>query len=254
MARGTDAHSFHPDLTRARLMPRTSATARNRRLLRALGRLGTGQPPRGGELVPLPDGAHLRVHWPTTTTAHGGLPAIVQIHGGGLIIGGPRGSDTLCRTLADSLGAVVASVGYRLPPEHPYPAPLDDCEAALNWLAEHPRVDRARIALTGDSAGDGHAAAVTARTVDAGRLTLAGQALMYPMLDDRTAHRPDRVPAHLDRRRHRRPVPRRGRCLRLVAAGSGHRVRARHDPGRLSRLRRRRTARAHRTGHCSTPH
>ena len=190
MARGTDGPSFHPDLTRARLMPRTSATARNRRILRALGRLGAGKPPRSGELVPLPDGAHLRVHWPTTAPSHGGLPAVVQIHGGGLIIGGPRGSDALCRTLADSLGAVVASVGYRLPPEHPYPAPLDDCETALNWLAEHPRVDRARIALTGDSAGGGLAAAVTARTVDAGRLTLAGQALLHPMLDDRTAADP----------------------------------------------------------------
>ncbi|MFN3708875.1 alpha/beta hydrolase [Microcella sp.] len=190
MARGSDAVTFHPDLTRARLMPRTSVTARSRRLLRALGRLGAGQSPRGGELVALPTGAHLRVHWPTTPTSDDGLPAVLQIHGGGLIIGSPRGSDALCRTLADTLGAVVASVGYRLPPEHPYPAPLDDCEAALTWLATHPRVDRSRLALTGDSAGGGLAAAVTARTVDAGAVTLAGQALLYPMLDDRTAADP----------------------------------------------------------------
>lgn len=190
MARGSDAVTFHPDLTRARLMPRTSVTAHSRRLLRALGRLGAGQSPRGGELVALPTGAHLRVHWPTTPTSHDGLPAVLQIHGGGLIIGSPRGSDALCRTLADTLGAVVASVGYRLPPEHPYPAPLDDCEAALTWLATHPRVDRSRLALTGDSAGGGLAAAVTARAVDAGAVTLAGQALLYPMLDDRTAADP----------------------------------------------------------------
>lgn len=191
MVRGADAPSFHPDLTRARLMPRTAVTARSRRVMRALGRLGAAQPPRAGELVPLPNGAHMRVHWPTTSTSETDhLPAVVHIHGGGLIIGSPRASDALCRTLADTLHAVVASVGYRLPPEHPYPAPLDDCEAALSWIAEHPRVDRDRIALTGESAGGGLAAALTGRAVDAGTGILAGQALMYPMLDDRTASDP----------------------------------------------------------------
>ncbi|MGY6497291.1 MAG: alpha/beta hydrolase [Microcella sp.] len=199
MARGTDAPSFHPDLTRARLMPRTSATARNRRLLRAVGRVGASRAPRGGELVPLEGGARIRVHWPLAARkTEGRLPGVLQIHGGGLIIGSARGSDALCRTLADELGAVVASVDYRLPPEHPYPAPLDDCAAALAWLARHDRVDPARIALTGDSAGGGLAAALTARTIDAGELSLAGQALMYPMLDDRTAADPSHTdPAHV---------------------------------------------------------
>lgn len=189
MAPGTDASPFHPDLRLARFLPRTAVTAGNRRLVRAMGSVGAGRAPRKGELVTLPSGARLRVHWPSGA-AGPQLPAVLHIHGGGLIIGSARSGDRANRRLADTLGAVVASVDYRLPPEHPYPAPLDDCEATLAWLAEHHRVDSTRIAVTGESAGGGLAAALTARTVDAGRITLAGQALMYPMLDDRTAADP----------------------------------------------------------------
>lgn len=200
MSPGTDASPFHPDLRFARFLPRTAVTAGNRRMVRAMGRVGAGRAPRGGELVTLPSGARLRVHWPAGTAAENvspavvgdasPLPAVLHIHGGGLIIGSARSGDRANRRLADTLGAVVASVDYRLPPEHPYPAPLDDCEAALAWLAAHPRVDVTRIAVTGESAGGGLAAALTARTVDAGGPALAGQALMYPMLDDRTAADP----------------------------------------------------------------
>ncbi len=184
-----DSPAFHPDLTRARFMPGTSATRGNRRLLRALTRIGRTRAPKGGELVDLGNGASVRVHRPadaTATDAGARRPGILYLHGGGLIIGSAVQGDPLCRRLADELGAVAASVGYRLPPEHPYPAPLDDCYAALQWLAAQPDVDPARIAVIGLSAGGGLAASLALLARDRGEFALAGQVLAYPMLDDRT--------------------------------------------------------------------
>ena len=88
---------------------------------------------------------------------------------------------------------------YRLAPEHPYPAPLEDCYSALTWLAGLPAVDPARIAIGGASAGGGLAAALALLTRDRGEVTLPAQLLVYPMLDDRTVGagraRPSRAPA-----------------------------------------------------------
>jgi len=184
-----DSPAFHPDLTRARFMPPTSATRGNRRLLRAVTRIGRNRPPTDGELVDLGNGASVRVHRPLAapaTDAGARRPGILYLHGGGLIIGSAVQGDPLCRRMADELGAVAASVGYRLPPEHPYPAPLDDCYAALQWLAAQPDVDPARIAVIGLSAGGGLAASLALRARDRGEIALAGQVLAYPMLDDRT--------------------------------------------------------------------
>lgn len=181
-----DSPAFHPDLTRARFMPRTSATRGNRRLLRALTRIGRGRPPKGGELVDLGDRVTLRVHRPAATDAGQRRPAILHLHGGGLIIGSATQGDPLCRRLADELGAVAASVDYRMPPEHPYPTPLDDAYAALQWLAAQPEVDPTRIAVIGESAGGGLAASLALMARDRGEIALAGQVLAYPMLDDRT--------------------------------------------------------------------
>ncbi len=189
MTDGNGAPAFHPDLTRARFMPRTSATRGNRRLLRAITRIGRNRPPTDGELVDLGNGASVRVQRPFTapaTDAGKRRPGILYLHGGGLIIGSAVQGDPLCRRLADELGAVAASVGYRLPPEHPYPAPLDDCYAALQWLAAQPDVDPARIAVIGLSAGGGLAASLALLARDRGEVSLAGQVLAYPMLDDRT--------------------------------------------------------------------
>jgi acetyl esterase/lipase len=184
-----DSPAFHPDLTRARFMPGTSATRGNRRLLRAITRIGRNRPPADGELVDLGNGASVRVHRPLAapaTDAGERRPGILYLHGGGLIIGSAVQGDPLCRRLADELGAVAVSVGYRLPPEHPYPAPLDDCYAALQWLAAQPDVDPARIAVIGLSAGGGLAASLALLARDRGEVALAGQVLSYPMLDDRT--------------------------------------------------------------------
>lgn len=181
-----DSPAFHPDLRRARFIPRTSATRANRRLLRALGRIGRGRAPKGGELVTLSDGVTLRVQRPAGADARTPRPAILHLHGGGLIIGSAAQGDALCRRLADELGVVAASVDYRMPPEHPFPTPLDDAHNALRWLSTQPGVDSTRIAVMGESAGGGLAASLALRVRDEGEITLAGQVLAYPMLDDRT--------------------------------------------------------------------
>lgn len=119
----------------------------------------------------------------------GTRPAFLHIHGGGYIGGNVEGSDQRNTQVAAQLGVTVVSVEYRLAPEHPYPAPLDDCAAALAWLfdtAGELNVDAARIAVGGDSAGGGLAAALVQRTHAEGKYTIAFQHLVYPMLDDRT--------------------------------------------------------------------
>lgn len=113
------------------------------------------------------------------------------IHGGGMI-GGTR-YDGLDQTLEwiDAVPMVVVSVEYRLAPNHPHPAPVDDCFAALQWMvssATELGIDPARIAVSGASAGGGLAAAVALRARDAGSPTIAAQLLIYPMLDDRARH------------------------------------------------------------------
>jgi len=181
-----DSPAYHPDLTRARRMPRTSATRGNRRLLRALTRIGRGRAPKHGELVDLGDGVTARVHRPAAADARTRRPAILHLHGGGLIIGSAVQGDALCRHLADELEVVAASVDYRMPPEHPYPTPLEDCYRALRWLAAQPDVDASRIAVIGESAGGGLAASLALLARDRGEIALAGQVIAYPMLDDRT--------------------------------------------------------------------
>ena len=119
----------------------------------------------------------------------GTRPAILHLHGGGFVAGGAEASLWRTQALARDTGALVVSVEYRLAPETPFPGALADTYAALAWLnasAAELGVDRARIALVGDSAGGGHAAMLALATRDRGEYALAGQALVYPMLDDRT--------------------------------------------------------------------
>ena len=121
--------------------------------------------------------------------------ALLWIHGGGLILGRPELDHAWCSRIANELGIVVVSVRYRLAPEDPFPAGLDDCAAALDWLHDHAGdldVDATRIAVGGASAGGGLAAALCQRAHDEGRVPVAFQLLEYPMLDDRTALRRER--------------------------------------------------------------
>ena len=118
--------------------------------------------------------------------AAGPLPLVAYLHGGGWAVGSLDGFDPLCRALANASGTLVAAVAYRLAPEHPFPAGLDDARAAVRWLAAHARelgADPARLAIAGDSAG-GNLAAVTARRLrDEGDSPLRFQALIYPVCD-----------------------------------------------------------------------
>ncbi len=115
--------------------------------------------------------------------------ALLFIHGGGYIIGAAQMFHAVCARYARELGIVVVSVDYRLAPDTPFPGPLEDCYAALRWIqaqADALGVDPARIAIAGESAGGGLAAALAQLAHDRGEVTPRFQLLLYPMLDDRT--------------------------------------------------------------------
>ena len=105
------------------------------------------------------------------------------------MIGNAEMDDQLCARFSKRLGITVAAVEYRLAPEHPYPAALQDCFSALTWLAGLPGVDPARVAIGGASAGGGLAAALALWARDRGSsgFTPVFQLLVYPMLDDRSS-------------------------------------------------------------------
>lgn len=116
-------------------------------------------------------------------------PAVLHIHGGGMILG--RVADTIVASqrLAAELDCVVVEADYRLSPETPFPGPLDDCYSALSWLHDNAAmlgVDRPRIAVMGESAGGGLAAMLAIAARDRRTIPLCYQVLIYPMLDDRT--------------------------------------------------------------------
>ncbi|MEV3900815.1 alpha/beta hydrolase [Mycobacterium sp. NPDC050551] len=193
------ADPFHPELRRvARLLPRTLVTPLTARVFRRMPGSRRSSGADGVQTVRLPSGISVRVHRPPGDPPGRGTPGLLWIHGGGFVLGHPGMDDGLCRRLSRELGATVAAVGYRLAPEHPYPVPLTDCYAALAWLAGHHAVDRTRIAVAGASAGGGLAAALAQLAHDRAEIALAAQILRYPMLDDRSARRPD------PHRRHRR--------------------------------------------------
>jgi acetyl esterase/lipase len=119
----------------------------------------------------------------------GPAPGVYWVHGGGMVAGSRFGAADALDAGA-TVGAVVTSIEYRLAPEHPAPAPGDDCYAGLLWVAAHAGdlgIDPARIVLGGGSAGGGLAAATALRARDQGGPSLAGLLLLCPMLDDRMA-------------------------------------------------------------------
>jgi acetyl esterase/lipase len=115
---------------------------------------------------------------------------VVYVHGGGLIAGGVDVYDHVCRRYTAEAGVAVVAVDYRLAAESPCPAAVEDCVSAVEWAVEHARerVPGARVAIMGDSAGGGLAAATALTCRDREIGPLAAQILIYPMLDDRTAH------------------------------------------------------------------
>ncbi|MDF5753106.1 alpha/beta hydrolase [Spongiactinospora sp. TRM90649] len=139
-------------------------------------------------MVPGPDGApdlEITVLRPRGLTA--AVPGLYNIHGGGMI-SGHRSMDTpRLADLVAELGVVAVNVEYRLAPEHPDPAPVEDCYAGLRWMADHAEelgVDPRRVVVMGGSAGGGLSAGVALLARDRGGPYLAGQLLLCPMLDD----------------------------------------------------------------------
>jgi acetyl esterase/lipase len=115
-------------------------------------------------------------------------PAVFEIHGGGFVLGDIAMMDAWCQRVAAEIDAVVVSVEYRLAPEHPFPAGVEDCYAALVWTATEAKrlgIDPERIAVAGQSAGGGLAAATALLARDRGGPRLCFQLLEIPELDDR---------------------------------------------------------------------
>jgi acetyl esterase len=121
----------------------------------------------------------LRIYQPD---AEGPLPLLLYVHGGGFVIGDLETHDKVCRTLSHDVAAVVVAVDYRLAPEHPFPAAVDDVACALRWVAAHARelgADPSRLALAGDSAGAQLATVAALRA--AGALAPRALGLIYPV-------------------------------------------------------------------------
>jgi len=139
--------------------------------------------------VPSPEDAAdvaVRIYQPTERPDT--LPALLWIHGGGYVLGNVEQDNLAAKHLAKAVQCVVVSVEYRLAPEHPFPAPVEDCYAALKWLSDHSDelgVDQSRIAIGGPSAGGGLAAGLALLARDRREVEVAFQLLIYPMIDDR---------------------------------------------------------------------
>jgi acetyl esterase/lipase len=181
---------FHPNLRRfARFAPRSPVGPRSLRLIRALSGLQRSKGHDGVEVLILGSGVGVRLHRPIGVSQP--APALLWLHGGGYVLGSARQDDRQCHRFARELAITVASVDYRLAPEHPYPASLEDCYSALTWVAGLPAVDPTRVAIGGASAGGGLAAALALLARDRGDVTPALQLLAYPMLDDRSGAGPE---------------------------------------------------------------
>ena len=145
-----------------------------------------GEPPSVAQVedleIPGPNGqVPVRLYRPAIT---GPLPLLVYFHGGGWVMGNIDTHDGLCRSLANSAQCLVASVDYRLAPEHKYPAAVEDAYAATSWLAEHSgRWQTNATIVAGDSAGGNLAAAVALMARDRAAPPLKLQVLVYPITD-----------------------------------------------------------------------
>jgi acetyl esterase len=155
------------------------------------------EPPRVGsvqDLMAQQDGLALplRLYHPDETLGAALAPALVFFHGGGFVIGDLDTHDVLCRELANGSGCAVAAVDYRLAPENPFPAAVEDCVAATRWVhrqAVSLGIDPGRIAVGGDSAGANLAAVTALAARDDASVPIRFQLLIYPQTEMRSAAR-----------------------------------------------------------------
>lgn len=161
----------------------------SRAMLSGLTSLG-GDPPRRAatqeRAVPGPAGPiPVRLYRPDA--GGGGVPPLVMFfHGGGFVLGGLDSHDAVCHRLSAAAAVVVAAVDYRLAPEHPFPAAVEDCVAASAWCVAHAAelgADGGRVAVVGDSAGGNLAAVVSRKARDGAGPPVAFQVLIYPCTD-----------------------------------------------------------------------
>jgi acetyl esterase/lipase len=194
-----DLNPIHPELRPIfKSFPSFTANRWTLPISRLLMSLIPGQKPPSDikvDQIHIPDkeGKHqipIRMYKPDPVSTN--VPALVWLHGGGFVFGNAVMDDTSLFGLVRELGIVVISVSYRLAPENPFPVPLEDCYTALKWIhdcAGDLRIDPARIAVGGASAGGGLAATLAQLAHDRGEIPVAFQLLVYPMLDDRTVLR-----------------------------------------------------------------
>lgn len=136
------------------------------------------------KLLIAPGPVALRAYRPAGTQPADELPALVYFHGGGWVIGDLDTHDVLCRQLANGARCAVYSVDYRMGPEFPFPAAVDDCVAATRYVAGRHQ----QVAVGGDSAGGNLATVVALHARDAGAPKIAFQLLIYPATDQRAQH------------------------------------------------------------------
>lgn len=194
---------LHPELQQFRYIPEFTINRRNLWLMKLLTRIFPRPKQEEGILIeniliPNCDGtAQIRLRIYSPENKESPAPGILWMHGGGYIIGRPEMGDSNCIQFVKELGIKVVSVDYRLAPKYPFPIPLEDCYAALQWMNSHPQIfDINRIAIGGTSAGAGLAAALAQFALDRGEISPSFQLLVYPMLDDRTALRKDLFQEH----------------------------------------------------------
>jgi acetyl esterase/lipase len=188
--------AFHPDLRRGRFIPKFSFGPRIVSMLnRAAPKVADAPDDIDIEdmLVPGPGGSvALRIYRPTSLSSES--PALYWMHGGGFLIGSPLQDERSNIDFARELNISVIAVTYRLAPDAPAPAAVEDAYAGFEWVWENAAdlgIDRDRIAIGGASAGGGLAASLALYAHDRGEKVPAFQLLIYPMLDDRTVTRTD---------------------------------------------------------------
>lgn len=190
-----EGQTLHPDMQALLALlalenpdPAAVTISRQRRQLAAADRVVGGHQPIGAVTqreIDTPDGPiGLRFYTPRDLTDRSA--ALVYFHGGGFTLGNLDSHDALCRFLAEHAQVRVVSVDYRLAPEHPFPAAVDDCLAAFTWVHSHATalgIDADRIAVGGDSAGGNLATVVAQEMVHSGGPRPRFQVLIYPVID-----------------------------------------------------------------------